>query len=241
MKIIKWWVDRFAIGGLMLGSLFSTLTGILLLLYAVFFIDPYIKTGKNNTFGISEFQNGIPVQVKMPSYKSWTAEIPYPDSSGTGRIFLNTAAGPLRNGATVTTGQFDTGTLYVTTTDRMQRFLLLLPAILKVLTFSFVAWQIAVLLSTVRAGESFSTENNKRLLRSGWLILGIYLFLTVYEIFYQPFGAYTMHTFSGEMVTDIYPDQQVSFSWLVVGCIFIILSLAFRKGETLQQEQDLTV
>ncbi len=241
MKFIKWWADRFAIGGLMLGSLYATLTGILFLLYALFYIDPYFITGNHGTFGIADFENGIPVQVRMTDRKNWTAADPYADSSGTGRLFLHQDYGHIQKNVSVTTGNFDTGTLYVHSGDRIQRLLLMLPLILKVLTFAFVAWQIAVLLSRVRAGESFSTSNNKHLLRSGWLILGVYLTLTAYEIFYHPFESYSLITFSGESFSDFHPDQQVGFSWLVVGCIFIILSLAFRKGEKLQEEQDLTV
>lgn len=225
----------------MIAAVLSMLAGLLFLLHALFFVDPYFKTGKSSQFGMTRFTNGIPVAVQMSKETNWTVAAPYHDTSGTGRIFLDPQLETMKNSIHAVTGNFESGTLYVRSDNRADRFLLLLPDILKTLVFAFMAWQIAVILSMIRAGHSFRVAINKRLVRTGWAAIGSFLILTAYDMLYRPFEYYAMYSATGEKVSSVYPDAQNSFSWLIAGCILIILSLAFEKGESLQQEQDLTI
>src|SRR5687767_2901703 len=59
MKITNWFLNRIAIGGSMIVSIFTGITGIILLLSVIFNFAPYLS-GKNWSFGFVDFKNGIP-------------------------------------------------------------------------------------------------------------------------------------------------------------------------------------
>lgn len=147
----------------------------------------------------------------------------------------------------VTHLSFSSGKAYLQTSSWLQKLVLNLPLLLKWAVLAYCAWQLAMLLSFIQSGEAFVSRNNRRLSKIGWAIVGLYVFMCFYEVLLKQFNSLSV-SFSSTGRNYYAPFQvnasfenSIGITWLIAGCIILILARAFRKGARLQQEQDLTV
>lgn len=272
MKIINSLIDRFGIGGLMIGSIICGLAAIILLLSVIFNFPPYITFNKGSTFGMTEYARGVPVPVKISSV------VNFPDTN----IVIKTKSGTRTNydlnqytdtrwalPADDTIAYTDTifshiklldnhhlnanefelvsGIVYVKPGTLGQRLLFNLPMILKFVIIGYCAWQVALLLSFIRSGQSFKNSNYRRLLNIGWALIAFTFALFFLEFFQDRFRVVTVrftstiHGYRQPFLLSGDTYAQLNILLLVVGCVFLITAQAFQKGNKLQQEQDLTI
>lgn len=268
MKIIKWFIDQFGIGGLVIGSIFSFITAIILLLSIIFNFPPYIPFSKGN--------EGIPVEVNIP------LSITFPDTSivietkkGNSGIFdlNNTVEEKLllpkndsiiysdtifsdirfwgsnnKKNPVITSFEMQSGKVYIKPEKFSQRLILSLPILLKFLLIGFCAWQIAMVLSFIRTGEAFNNKNYRRVASVGWSLIIYALGLFLIKLLFEPDFTSMDILFNSSIPNYREPislhgntSAQLNFSWIIIGCVFLITAQAFQKGYKLQQEQDLTI
>jgi hypothetical protein len=141
---------------------------------------------------------------------------------------------------------FESGTAYIKPESFYNRGLLIAPLVFFLALLSFVFWQLAFFIDNIQRGEMFIPANYKRLRNMGVSILVyealvfiIYLLENSYRILinYQS----TIPNFRPPVSLVAEPDYHIGWSYLIAGCIILILAKAFQKGYTLQQDQALTI
>ncbi len=130
--------------------------------------------------------------------------------------------------------------------NAMQRIQLTIPLVIWPLVLAFVFWHLAKFLHHIQLGDSFNDENYKRLRNIGIAVLLFQLLLTVYGLFLSRYSisvtfASTIQNWRSPFYLSGTPSSGWSLTSIMVGLFFIIISKAFKTGNTLQQEQDLTI
>jgi hypothetical protein len=278
-------------------SLFGSITGILklvsilcfpaivlILLYALADVPPYISWGKGQKLGLLDFEQGIPVDVRMVS--GYMPDSTIFDNTGTYygsknfhsaqalafrgrqknpniieqaafsdtiitqyRVFIPgdyPTENKISNPAYITDGNILTGVLRVKTDRIAWRLLLLTPLILYLSLIAFGSLQIARLLKDILAGQAFIDGSYRRIRNVGWgvvvyqLILFVFLFVSWYWSILIDFVS-PGSNYRSPVHLSVRAQYDFSVYWLIGGSILLILAYAFKKGNLLQREQDLTI
>ena len=138
------------------------------------------------------------------------------------------------------------GILHIETHKKGWRLLLVLPMILSFSLFAFGARQLARLLRAILSGAAFTDSNYRRLRNIGW---GIIAWQSILFILQAVFFNWTVLINFNSTTPDFHSpfsfsvayQYDLSFYWVIAGSMLLILAYAFRKGNQLQKEQDLTV
>ena len=273
---------RYTIAILNLTTFFSALSIILVLVYALTDVIPYIKLSKGGKLGLTDFEHGIPVPVRFTSGYIPDSSF-YGQSSQGSWSFTSSASRQFSQGphwdslrsdkdahvdtvstefeisygypitenkgvrpAYISDGQVLSGVLHVQTQRKGWRLLLLLPTILYLSLLAFGAWQIGSLLNDILNGAAFTVNNYRRIRNIGWGVIAWQLILFTLQL---TCGYWSVFVIFNSTIPDYHSPLQLSaaynydlsLSWLTGGSILLIVAYAFRKGNQLQNEQDLTV
>ena len=135
--------------------------------------------------------------------------------------------------------------VYIDVKNKYSKIIFILPQILTMLLLGFCCWHFAMVLYSIRLGESFIADNYRRLNRIGLAFIIFQLIWILLTFALSKFSAgvslwnqkqnYTLYSFSGS------PDYRLNFSYFFIGGAILILAQAFKRGYQIQQEQDLTV
>ena len=261
--------ELIAVGSLMIASIISGLIAILIFLSSIFGFSPYFSDRDGGGLGLSGYENGtIPVNViinatipdttirlvtkKGVNFITTNRHFEYRPSIINDSILwgdtINTeydGSGDFANH--VKGASLNEGKIFIYPVDFGDRIALNAPALLKLSLLSYCCWQIGMLLSIIAAGKAFPSRNYYRLRNAGIAIIVVCLFLYLFDLLSNRFNFFNIHFestiehFRQPFPTGLQMKSSLEITWLVVGCIFIILSFAFKKGTELQQEQDLTV
>jgi hypothetical protein len=238
-----------------------------LLLTMLFNIPPYIKTQDGGMMGYTEYSKGIPVSAKISApetalfldfHKDNDIDISARNSFDVSRISDTTRSLPgsvhtitikhantwnkaYANGLTISEMVF-----YINRDDIFRRFLYLFPRILQLLLIAWCTLQLSLVLQFVKKDQSFRKNNYKRLFRMGAAIVIVesllfawgYLINALTDI-EKEFVASVDHLWSVEL--DMRLSSHFNFEWLIAGCVLIVLSKAFLKGDALQEDSDLMI
>ncbi|MES2004644.1 MAG: DUF2975 domain-containing protein [Bacteroidota bacterium] len=159
---------------------------------------------------------------------------------------VNTSPPWKDNWKSVSKLNFENGTAYIKPSSFYNRGLLLVPQVLFFMLLSYFCWQLAFFLDNIQRGQMFSFSNYARIRNLGIsiLIYQILLFIIyLLENSYRITIDYesTIPNYRTPIHMDAEPDYHLGWSYLITGCILLIIAKAFYKGHKLQQEQDLTV
>jgi len=273
---------RYTIAILNLTTLFSVLGIILILLY-VLGGTPYINLSNSSKLGLTDFERGIPIPVRIMSgyildssfygqsaHGSWSysgstsmlssqrAHWDSVRSDKDAHVDIITTEFRIWNGqsttivgkgdrpAYITDGQLLSGVLHVQTQRKGWRLLLLLPKLLYLSLFAFGAWQVARLLGDILSGAAFKNTNYRRIRNIGWGIIAWQLVLFTLSLAFKDWMAFinfysTTPGYHSPVQLSVAYEYDLSFSWLTGGGVLLILAFAFKMGNQLQQEQDLTI
>ena len=150
------------------------------------------------------------------------------------------------NWSNVTKVDFEKGTVYIKPNSFYNRGLLLAPQVLFFILLSFFTWQLAFFLDNIQRGEMFTQSNYKRLRNMGSailiyqaLLLAIYFFENSYYVLINYRATIPNFRFPVQLMAEA--DYHLGWSYILTGCIILIVAKAFHKGYTLQNEQDLTI
>lgn len=127
------------------------------------------------------------------------------------------------------------------------RLYFMYPGILNSFVASFCFWFLALFVSNIQEGGAFTKRNGLRLQRVGWAILGLQALYyiqrvtpTLIDDFYLEYP--TMSRFSS---SDFWfrasPESEFSVTWALIGALILVVASAFRDGEMLQEEKNLTI
>lgn len=120
------------------------------------------------------------------------------------------------------------------------RIMLYVPAILITLTIGYACWQFAKILGSIENNKAFLDRNYKRLFNAGaWIIIAD-LALLVFDVMNHSVVRGALHISPATSPGLSSNENSFSLTWLVVGCILMILSKVFRKGSELQEDHDLS-
>jgi len=282
MKFINWWVNNFTIGGLFIGSVLIGIFSLLLIGSLIFGYDPYHKTKNGSVFGLSDFEKGIPLNLRLSNSIPDTSihiVTQKGDISGdnpqeineyltkidsTGRnerikadsIVLRFIVHDWRNinDEKITTTpannirslQFRNISVHIQPDNTREKIILLSPIIFLLLLMSFCSWQFAMFLQFIQTNSSFDPSNYKRLQYIGIALLSYNFILLIFDQLFLRFTVWiTMASNNPEFRSPFSltgtPDLHYGYLYFIAGCIFLILASAFKKGNHLQQEQDLTI
>jgi hypothetical protein len=120
------------------------------------------------------------------------------------------------------------------------RIMLYVPAILITLTVSYACWQFARILNSIENNKEFSDKNYKRLFNAGAWIIVVDLLLLVFDVMNHSVVRGVLHISPATSPGLTSDENSFSLTWLVVGCILMILSKVFRRGSELQEDHDLS-
>lgn len=273
MKFINRLIDGIAVTGLFIASVLLSLSPIIIVLSIIFNFPPYITFGENSSsrIGVTDYSRGVPVTVDISAsipdtsvyIKNKNGNISYTIKEGSS-WYENTNDSTVLHGDTIITEyglhtnknsdklrvtdlDFGSGKAYIQPASRLQLFILSLPSILQSAVLAYCAWQLAMLLAFIQSGESFITRNYRRLSKTGWAIVGLYIAMFFYEIALKQFNSLyvsfssTIPGYQQPLSIHATPENTIGITWLIAGCIILILASAFRKGSRLQHEQDLTI
>lgn len=273
MKIINWLINRIAIGSSMIVSIFTGIVGIILLLSVVFNFPPYLS-GHDWRFGFVDFKKGIPYKTYV-STGSIPDSIEMIDTKN-GSAYIHYGGGDvpsLRKNISDTdiVSSVKIVTKYENTAEREEKIeisssslneirffirpktigiklLFVLPIILTLLTVSFCAWKIGMLLHAIQIGLFFERNNYRRILQIGIAILILQAIIITLSIFQTQYIENVHVRFTSSIPNyrqpfelGAYADLKINWGWIVAGCIFIILSRAFYKGHDLQEDHELSI
>jgi hypothetical protein len=120
------------------------------------------------------------------------------------------------------------------------RIMLYLPGILITLTVGYACWQFAKILNSIEKNKEFSDKNYKRLFNAAGWIISIDLLLLVFDVMNHSVVRGALHISPATSPGLTSDENSFSLTWLVVGCILMILSKVFRRGSELQEDHDLS-
>ncbi len=269
---------RYTVAILNLTTLFSVLGIVLMLLYTLADVKPYIKLARGIKLGMFDFEHGIPVPVRIQAslpdssfFSAGGALYRSPSAFALDGFDVDTAAwAKYPNVDTITAeyklwhwntfiendrnqlfhikeGELFSGMLHVQTERKGWRLLLVLPQILYFSLFAFSSRQIARLLKDILSGTAFSDSNYRRLRNIGWGVIAWQSVLIIlYIVTMNWIALVNFHSTRPDFHLPVQLSQanlqyDVSLSWLIGGYVLLILAYAFKKGNQLQHEQDLTV
>jgi hypothetical protein len=120
------------------------------------------------------------------------------------------------------------------------RLVFLLPGIIMGLTVAYACWQLGKMLHSIHRNKQFHEPNYKRLFNSGAAIILSNILLLVIKL---------VDSNAGKLITDSATEGKTvldeglgfSWSWIAVGCLFMILAKVFQRGTELQEDHDLNV
>lgn len=148
--------------------------------------------------------------------------------------------------STITKVDIESGTVYIKPESFYNRGLLLLPQILFFFLVAYFCWQLACFLGNIQDGEMFTIGNYRKIRNMGLSVIGyqfllfiVYLLENTYYVLVQYRSTIPNFRSPIELVAEA--DYHLGVSYLLAGCILLIVAKAFYKGHQLQQEQDLTV
>ena len=127
-----------------------------------------------------------------------------------------------------------------------QRIVLMFPSIFLCLFISFTSWQLSKFLHCIQLGHAFKGTNYIRLRNIGLACLLFQLLLYVFDfVFHQYYIIINFNSTIPNWKSPFYlsgsPQANSSLSYIIIGCIFLIIAKAFKEGNQIQQEQDLTI
>ena len=133
--------------------------------------------------------------------------------------------------------------MYVQTKSALRKLQFLLPQLLSLLVAAYCMWQIGFLLHSITKQSAFENINFTRLRNVGWAIIFCQLGLLATQSQTKAFNLFIVK--SGYYYPDLHfitwSAPPFSLTWLLIGAITLIFTLAFRRGAHLQEEQALTV
>jgi hypothetical protein len=270
-KLLFSWIETFAIGGLMIAALLSTIVFFLILLYALFDVKPYIKYSSGE-IGLTDFENGIPIPANIAyrfphnnvygevvSSKGMTSggsehvliEKRHLDSLNIqNTMYLDTFNTqydifyPSRDvGLTINAASIKTGTVNIETSDLGKRLLFLSPILFATLVSGYCMWQMTLLLQSITKQSPFEKINFKRLRNVGYAIILYQIVLIVLSaLFHLDIDIFLFSsTLRHPISFTAHQESNFSLQWLLLGTAILILALAFKRGVELQEEQTLTI
>ncbi len=230
MKITNWFLNNIAIGGSMIVSVFSGITGIILLLSVIFNFPPYIS-GKDGSIGFLDFENGIPynapaggsipdsIEIIETSHGSSTIYsrpndkydrekfIPKGDIQSHIKIVTNYENhAEKEDKIKINSSQINTIRFYIKAKTFGIKILFALPIILTLFTISFCSWKTGMLLHAIQNGFFFEHDNYKRILQIGFAILILQAILITLSIFQLQYIGYVNIQFNSSI-----PDYKQPF------------------------------
>ncbi len=269
MKSLKERIKNFIISGFFIGSIFSTLLTLIYIGSVVFGYRPYYELKNVILNSQFENGIPLPVKIhnlivdstilltSIPtSISELTANYPkqYTDTvfSNTDTMAVRIAKSPFADVDTVinkrafTVGEeleFTGMTIHVKPKNFKERAIFMFPNILGGLLMSFCLWQLATFLQYIRIGSSFDASNHKRLRKIGLALITYNVIMILFDLYFSGFSVRV--NIASELGSKPFylsgtPDLSYGYLYFYAGCIFIILSSAFKKGNQLQEEQDLT-
>jgi hypothetical protein len=150
------------------------------------------------------------------------------------------------NWSNVTKVNFETGTVYIKPDSFYNRGLLLAPQIIFFVVLAYFCWQLAFFLDNIQRSAMFTLSNCRKIRNLGLsviiyqlLLFVVYLLENTYyiKVDYRS----TIPDFRSPVYFHAEADYHLGWSYLIAGCILLIVAKAFYKGYTLQQEQALTI
>ena len=141
---------------------------------------------------------------------------------------------------------FSTFTVKVKPSSTMQRYLLLLPAIFFLFVLSYCFWQVAKFLHFIQLKDFFNFINYKRLRNIGVCLLVYQLIMFIFDLLFNKYNVSiqfnsTISNWRSPLYLSGSPQSNSSIMYFIIGCCFLIAAKAFKDGNQIKQEQDLTI
>jgi|GEM_PF-1542769 len=138
------------------------------------------------------------------------------------------------------------GVVHIQPKTLKERSILVLPLIFLLLLMSYCFWQFALFLQYIQSGSSFDVSNYNRLRNVGLALLSYNFLLIIFSHYFSHFSILISFTSSKPDFRSPFhlsgtPDLDYEISYALAGFVFLILASAFKKGNQLQQENDLTI
>ena len=224
MRLINWFINRYATPALILGGILSGIFAVILSISLLFNLNPYVKIGKSN-FGFTNYDQCIPVKVSFPNPVIDTNIRFQTSQGGSGRIykrndshypsdqFANSPNEKIISSDTiiadyaivckqdenikafsVKTFSFSEGVCYVETKSYAYKLLFILPKILLLIIVGFCFYQSGMLIHYIQNDGIFEMINFKRLQNIGIAIIGLQLFYFLHWVIIYVTGNYWYFT-----------------------------------------------
>jgi len=187
-----------------------------------------------------------PVEGILESDIADTKDVIYRDTIYPAYQTMNSRPPWKDNWSNVTKVDFESGTAYIKPESFYNRSLLIAPIVFFFGILSFFLWQLAFFINNIQRGEIFIPANYKRLRNMGIAVLAhqallfiLYLLESSYQILvnYQS----TIPNYRPPVYLVAEADYHIGAPYLLAGALILVVANAFKKGYTLQQEQDLTI
>lgn len=136
--------------------------------------------------------------------------------------------------------------VHIQTKTLKEKSILVLPLIFLLLLILYCFWQFALFLQNIQSGSSFDVSNYKRLINIGLALLSYNFLLIIFNHYFSHFSILISFTSSKPGFRSPFhqsgtPDLDYEISYALAGFVFPILASAFKKGNQLQQDNDLTI
>jgi len=129
----------------------------------------------------------------------------------------------------------------------LDRLVLSLPGILTLLLIAFCSWQLLRIVNAIHSGNSFNQSSVKKIAGIGWAILVTFLLLFILDSLQNSVASVSLD-FSSTIPNYRMPFQATAYKksfshwdWLIGGAIILLVAKAFRYGNQLQKQEDLTI
>jgi hypothetical protein len=120
------------------------------------------------------------------------------------------------------------------------RVMLFVPALLICATVAYVCWQFGMMLDSIQKGNEFNYRNYKRLFHASAAIIIVDILLLAFDMLNNNLVRKVFNVLPTKAVGLSQDENAFSFTWLIAGCLLMMLAKVFRRGAELKEDQDLT-
>jgi uncharacterized membrane protein len=119
------------------------------------------------------------------------------------------------------------------------RIMLYIPAIILTASIAYACWQLGMMLDSIENNKEFMDRNYKRLFNAGVCVIISDLVLLLFDVLNKNIVRHLLHASAANNTSLRQDEYSFSFTWLLVGCILMILAKAFKRGTEIQEDNEL--